>query len=609
MKSTILKCLAYCGQRGLSTTLEAISHQCGEDVSSVSSALSELQIAGQVEFRDNTYHLVSASTTPAPSEPEPEVEVEVVEEPVVEEPPEPEPEPVVEPDPVSPDPVSPEPHVERVVVEKTQPEPEPPSDSRSAIAPTDYQHASLGDYVLSLNHEVTEVRILRERPHLNGRWVGRQLYGYFDSPSAIEEAIAPYLHDPDTSGIYTTLQSCHPDLLTRCMNRLKTAGTNDATKDHEITSLSVFPIDVDGTRPYGISASKSEILESKQLADEIRKWFAERGIEMMLALSGNGWHLLCYLNDTPATEDNLNLLKSAGDRVAKKWETDETIYNASRIWKLYGTWARKGDSTPDRQHRLARIQLPASINDIPRYDFGKLVKVINELPAPDNGGDTPPQTPRRTPPNGTQRRQNTRQGVYSNGGKRIPQIESKEDLEAFAREWGVTPSDGRGWKQRRDGWWGLRVNCPQCGGKDYALLAFAELTGKWSYSCSGNTCKRNGTNAQMLYQKAGYAKSEWRPHSDSEKKEMNAIEKKRWFAQRGLNTELPPISEWELVENGGDSYCYRIEGIPCKTHGDPCTMTVEIPVSGIMVEAAEVSCDTTFEEIENVKEKDSEPPF
>jgi hypothetical protein len=36
-------------------------------------------------------------------------------------------------------------------------------------------------------------------------------------------------------------------------------------------------------------------------------------------------------------------------------KVDVTSANASRIWKAYGTVARKGDSIPGRPHRLSRI--------------------------------------------------------------------------------------------------------------------------------------------------------------------------------------------------------------------------------------------------------------
>ena len=36
-------------------------------------------------------------------------------------------------------------------------------------------------------------------------------------------------------------------------------------------------------------------------------------------------------------------------------EVDTTTCNAARIWKLYGTTARKGDDTEERPHRVSRL--------------------------------------------------------------------------------------------------------------------------------------------------------------------------------------------------------------------------------------------------------------
>jgi hypothetical protein len=41
---------------------------------------------------------------------------------------------------------------------------------------------------------------------------------------------------------------------------------------------------------------------------------------------------------------------------------DTGVYNAARIWKLYGTIACKGDNTPERPHRPARfIEVPETL--------------------------------------------------------------------------------------------------------------------------------------------------------------------------------------------------------------------------------------------------------
>ena len=71
--------------------------------------------------------------------------------------------------------------------------------------------------------------------------------------------------------------------------------------------------------------------------------------------SGNGAHLLYRIdlpNDEPATLLVRGCLAAldvlfSDDRVS----VDTANFNASRIWKLYGTVSRKGDDTPERPHR------------------------------------------------------------------------------------------------------------------------------------------------------------------------------------------------------------------------------------------------------------------
>ena len=79
----------------------------------------------------------------------------------------------------------------------------------------------------------------------------------------------------------------------------------------------------------------------------------------MLADSGNGAHLN-YRIDLPNDDLSRALIKRAlealdlqfSDSVVK---VDLTTHNAARIWKLYGTPAVKGDSTPERPHRLSHV--------------------------------------------------------------------------------------------------------------------------------------------------------------------------------------------------------------------------------------------------------------
>jgi hypothetical protein len=53
------------------------------------------------------------------------------------------------------------------------------------------------------------------------------------------------------------------------------------------------------------------------------------------------------------------------------------VFNPARIWKLYGTWARKGDDTKSRPHRLSRIfpDAPEKFEDVPVTPFAVLEKL------------------------------------------------------------------------------------------------------------------------------------------------------------------------------------------------------------------------------------------
>ena len=103
-------------------------------------------------------------------------------------------------------------------------------------------------YLQSLRHDVTEVRILRDTPYLKtnggrGEFVGRTVFGYYDNEhyDKLVEDIQRYESDPDTKGIYATIQRCDPALLARASNRLKTAGDNrDSVRDDNVTAFLCF---------------------------------------------------------------------------------------------------------------------------------------------------------------------------------------------------------------------------------------------------------------------------------------------------------------------------------------------------------------------------------
>ena len=77
-------------------------------------------------------------------------------------------------------------------------------------------------------------------------------------------------------------------------------------------------------------------------------------------MSGNGCHLYYRLNALPNDAQSKDLLRSLINGLGDKFDNnvvkiDRSVFNASRITKVVGTTAYKGQSSKDRPHRKARI--------------------------------------------------------------------------------------------------------------------------------------------------------------------------------------------------------------------------------------------------------------
>lgn len=202
--------------------------------------------------------------------------------------------------------------------------------------------------------------------------------GYFDTdhrPDAagkIEALDAAGTYD----GIYIVLNEINPALLSRRSNRIETRLPKAAatTADTDIIRRRWFPVDIDVKRPSGISSTDEEHAIALEAAGRIARYLSEVcGFPAAVrADSGNGAHLL-YRIDLPNDEESATLIKrclqalgAMFDRMPGEgrpgYEVDQTTFNPARIWKLYGTVARKGDNTPARPHRRARIlEVPDAI--------------------------------------------------------------------------------------------------------------------------------------------------------------------------------------------------------------------------------------------------------
>jgi hypothetical protein len=186
--------------------------------------------------------------------------------------------------------------------------------------------------------------------------------GYFDDFAKCAAAAEALDADPEVRGIYVTLNAVDPALLARRANRVKMrlSRSDATTSDADILRRRWLPIDLDPVRPSGVSSTEEEHAAALRRADEIALWLDEQGFpHPVRADSGNGAHLL-YAIDLPNDDPSTALVKGVLATLDALF-SDETVtvdtanFNAARIWKLYGTCSRKGDNTPERPHRRARV--------------------------------------------------------------------------------------------------------------------------------------------------------------------------------------------------------------------------------------------------------------
>ena len=220
--------------------------------------------------------------------------------------------------------------------------------------------------LILLPGQVTELRALEAQKRGHSRiatWSG-----FFDHDH-IEAMADAALSLQQAKGIYFTPNPCNRDLLARAANKIKSAQKNAGTKDHEILKRHWLLIDCDPQRLQGISSTDREHDAAIQKARGIAQTLQELGWPMpIIADSGNGAHLL-YRIEVPA--DDAGLIQRCLGALAQRFDDsavtiDRSVFNPARIWKLYGTVAAKGDSTPDRPHRLSKIlQAPDRLEVVP----------------------------------------------------------------------------------------------------------------------------------------------------------------------------------------------------------------------------------------------------
>jgi hypothetical protein len=223
--------------------------------------------------------------------------------------------------------------------------------------------------------DVTELRILGVHG-ISKAWDGYAkgtVTGYFDSHANLCSTLAKL--NPKTiryNGVYFTPQVIDPNLIGRACNRLVAAKCT--TSDRDVLAYRFLLVDLDPVRPSGISSSDAELNAALTLRDEIADQIAfDNDLpEPVRAVSGNGGHLLFPLPDLNAVKYK-PAIKHLIEEISKRYSTDKVlidteVFNPARIWKAYGTFARKGDPVSTSSHCEARPHRLAFIDYLPKQE-------------------------------------------------------------------------------------------------------------------------------------------------------------------------------------------------------------------------------------------------
>jgi P4 family phage/plasmid primase-like protien len=195
---------------------------------------------------------------------------------------------------------------------------------------------------------------------------GKLYVGYFDDQ---EKALASVSGDSTYQAVWYSLNPLK-ELPEGAVLNGPLVRSNRSKKDW-ISRRQLLLIDFDPKREYG-NASDAEKAAAQKQAVAVCDHLGSLGWPApMLCDSGNGYHLLFAL-ELPNDQAIEDLIRGALLALAAKFDTPEAHidtgnFEANRLCKLPGTWARKAPATPERPRRQSSlINCPETLNPVPR---------------------------------------------------------------------------------------------------------------------------------------------------------------------------------------------------------------------------------------------------
>jgi len=207
---------------------------------------------------------------------------------------------------------------------------------------------------------------------------GGSLCGLFSDFKAL--AIAAAKFSGKTPGVFFSLNPVKRSMTEEVTNRLAKASL--AVRDNDIACRRWFPIDIDPVRPSNTPSTEAEHMAAIDVARQCRDWLRELGwSDPILTDSGNGAHLL-YRIDLPNDRPSRELVKRILQTISLRFSSGSVLvdtgnFNASRMWRVYGTLNCKGQATDERPHRRAKLlEVPDDIEVVNRNRLDELVSAL-----------------------------------------------------------------------------------------------------------------------------------------------------------------------------------------------------------------------------------------
>lgn len=264
-------------------------------------------------------------------------------------------------------------------------------------------------YGVMMAGNLCEIRILtKDTP--DGR-KGATYSGLFDDCESIINALRAFPDSGEVKGVYyglnVPLDECRKK---RQYGRIIRAYPGECISATEIARRRWILVDIDPVRAEGHnkeSASEQEKAQALATGNEILKLY---DLELpgdnyfpnpkIIIDSGNGYHLLwrCDLPNDAESDKTINTFLQTLKRVYNngKIDMDTSVSDAPRISKLPGTWARKGEDSPERPHRLARILQVIPDNQCDAVTLDDLKAVIDHFkPKEESVKETAQNVPER----------------------------------------------------------------------------------------------------------------------------------------------------------------------------------------------------------------------